>query len=317
MSDVIPPAPLRVTPRGAAPEARRSRFLGALNGHCFVRCGGLSALRRLDALAAWVLLGWLGQRLGWSVASGVLPVVVWWTVRCHGAAFSVPRALPKRWLLACAMGLLALLPLVPTGHAALALLLLAATLWGAWSVALARATGDTASTWPGMAMGLMMGSLWLASQWCLGPGWTDAQAVALHLGLMTGLPLLLWLARRTGARDWTLSDRSLTALLATGALLMAFAGGAEGRLAGMVLLVLAWSIGAHGAGPTWPGAVSPPAALGPALLLGVGLASPTLGPLSLQWAYGAVGVVALLHAWGKHLTDHRHASSPLTWKDAS
>jgi hypothetical protein len=65
--------------------------LGALEGRRFMHGGVLSALRQLDALAAWLLLGWLGQRLGWSFASGLLPVVVWWTVRCHGTVFPAHR----------------------------------------------------------------------------------------------------------------------------------------------------------------------------------------------------------------------------------
>lgn len=271
------------------------------------------ALRRLDTLAAWLLLGWLGQRLGWSFASGVLPVVLWWALRCSGGAFA-PLGPLKVWLLAGAMGLLMALPLLPTGTAALAALLLAAALWGGWSASLARAAGDTAPTLPGLAMGLMMGSLWLSSQWCLGPGWTDAQAVALHLGLMTGLPLLVAVARRHDPARLRASARLLAAILAAGALLMAGSGGAEGRLAGMLLLVMAWSLGAGTPNP----ARSPlPAAAGPALLLLVGLTSPSLGPPSLQWAYGAVGVLALWATCSQRLADDQLAPSPLTWKDAS
>lgn len=275
----------------------------------------MSALRRADALAAWVLLGWLGQRLGWSVASGVLPVVVWWAVRCGGTALGTHRAAPHAWALACAagaLGLLASLALLPAGPAALVALLLGSALWGAWSAALAA--GDNTPTLPGQAMGLMMGSLWLGSQWCLGPGWTDAQAVALHLALMTGLPGLVAVARRHEPARWRASPRLLAAVLAAGALLMAGSGGTEGRLAGMVLLVTAWSLGAGAPNP----ARSPlPAVLGPALLLAVGLGSPTLGPQSLQWAYGVLGVLALWAACGKRLADDPLAPPPLTWKDAS
>jgi hypothetical protein len=305
MSDVLPPAPLRVT------------ALGALEGRRFMHGGVLSALRQLDALAAWLLLGWLGQRLGWSFASGLLPVVVWWTVRCHGTVFPAHGALPKVWPPVGAAALLASLTLLPSGPAALAVLLLAAALWGGWSASLARMSGDTTPTLTGVAMGLMMGSLWMASQWCLGPGWSNAQAVALHLGLMTGVPLLLGFIRRLGAPAWFLSGRSVAVLLAAGALLMAGSGGAEGRLAGMVLLVLAGSLGAHHNRPAQPDAVALPAALGPALLLAVGLTSPTLGPQSLQWAYGAVGVLALWATLSHRLDDDRPAPSPLTWKDAS
>lgn len=274
-----------------------------------------ATLRQADALAAWLLLGWLGQRLGWSVASGVLPVVVWWVVRCGGTALVTHGAVPRTWPRACAagaLGLLVSLALLPAGHAALACLLLGSALWGAWSAALAA--GDNTPTLAGQAMGLMMGSLWLSSQWCLGPGWTDAQAVALHIGLMTGLPLLVAAARRYDPVCLRASSRLLAALLATGALLLAGASGTEGRLAGMVLLVMAWSLGAGA--PT--SVRSPlPAALGPALLLAVGLGSPTLGPQSLQWAYGVLGVLALWAACGKRLADDPLAPPPLTWKDAS
>ena len=40
------------------------------------------ALARWTALLmGWVWLGAQGQRLGWSVASGVLPVALWWALR--------------------------------------------------------------------------------------------------------------------------------------------------------------------------------------------------------------------------------------------
>ena len=256
-----------------------------------MRWGGLSALRRLDTLSAWLLLGWLGHRLGWSFASGVLPVVLWWALRCSSAApFAHGTSV---WPLACAAGLLAALPLLPSGPAALALLLLAAALWGAWSASLARGAGNNAPSLPGLSMGLMMGSLWLASQWCLGPGWTQAQAVALHGGLMLGVPLLLALLRRTGL--WSASPAAWTGtvLLATGALLMAWPDAIAWRLAGMVLLVLAWALGARDKRPVGPARAQVPAGLGPMLLLAVGWLSPTQGPAALQAAWAVVAVLAL------------------------
>lgn len=253
-----------------------------------------AALRRLDSLAAWLLLGWLGQRLGWSFASGVLPVVLWWALRCGGGAFVAHGALV--WPLACAVGLLVALPLLPAGPTALAVLLLAAAMWGAWSASLARGASDTTASLPGLSMGLMMGSLWLTSQWCLGPGWTQAQAVALHGGLMLGVPLLLALLRRTVRWPAPAAAWPPSALLATGALLMAWPDATAWRLAGMVLLVLAWAWGAHGAHHTQPASRAPaqvPAGLGPVLLLAVGWLSPTQGPAALQAAWAVVAVLAL------------------------
>lgn len=261
------------------------------------------ALRHADALAAWLLLGWLGQRLGWSFASGMLPVVLWWALRCGGAAVVVPGV--SIGSLACALGLLAVLPLLPAGPTGLAVLLLAAALWGAWSSSLARGAGATTPSLPGLSMGLMMGSLWLASQWCLGPGWTQAQAVALHGGLMLGVPLLLALLRRTlhwpaPAAAWTPS-----ALLATGALLMAWPDATAWRLTGMVLLVLAWAWGpraAHHKHPASRVRTQVPAGLGPVLLLAVGWLSPTQGPAALQAAWAVVSVLAFadLLRWRPH-----------------
>lgn len=252
-----------------------------------------AALRRLDSLAAWLLLGWLGQRLGWSFASGVLPVVLWWALRCGGGAFVAHGALV--WPLACAVGLLVALPLLPAGPTALAVLLLAAAMWGAWSASLARGTGDTTPSLPGLSMGLMMGSLWLASQWCLGPGWTQAQAVALHGGLMLGAPLLLALLRRTVRWPAPAAAWPPSALLATGALLMAWPDATAWRLAGMVLLVLAWAWawGAHHKQPASRARAQVPAGLGPVLLLAVGWLSPTQGPAALQAAWAVVAVLAL------------------------
>lgn len=282
-----------------------------------MRRSGLHALRQLDALAAWVLLGWLGQRLGWSFASGVLPVVVWWALRCGGGAGFARGPSPRAWSLAGAAALLASLTILPQDQLALPVLLTAAALWGGWSASLNAATVTTAPSLPGQAMGLMMGSLWLSGQWCLGPGWTDAQAVALHLGLMLGVPPLAAAVLRLGWLSGPVPEWPPTALLATGALLMAWPGSSAWRSAGMLLLVLAWSLAAHRSASARPGAVSLPAGLGPVLLLAVGLASPSLGPQSLQWAYGALGVLALLTTLANGLADDPQTPPPLTWKDAS
>lgn len=276
-----------------------------------------NVLRQADALAAWVLLGWLGQRLGWSFASGVLPVVVWWTLRCGGAAFAAPGPSPSVWPLAGAGLLLATLPVLPPGGAALLVLLAAAALWGGWSASLASASGDNTATLPGQAMGLMMGGLWLSGQWCLGPGWTDLQAVTLHLGLMVGGPLLLSALWRPSQRAPRVSGWPPAALLAAGALLMAWADAGAWRLAGMVLLVLAWSLGTHGAPLAKTRRRPVPLGFGPVLLLAVGLLAPTQGPLAMQSAWGVVAVLALagLAPW----RPHRPAPTlePQRWSDVS
>lgn len=280
-----------------------------------MRWGGPSALRQADALLAWLLLGWLGQRLGWSVASGVLPVVVWWAVRCGGTALFARGDRPGAWLLAGAAALLASLIVLPSGHAALAALLLAAALWGGWSASLARTAADTSPTLPGLAMGLMMGSLWLASQWCLGPGWTPAQAVALHGGLMLGVPLLLAALRRPGRWPGEAPTWTPAALLAAGAVLMAWPDATAWRLAGMVLLVLAWALGTRSLGQP---RTQVPAGLGPVLLLAVGWLAPTQGPAAMQaaWAMVAVLAVADLLRWRPRRPPDS-LNPPQRWSDVS
>lgn len=269
-----------------------------------MRGGGRSALHQADALLAWVLLGWLGQRLGWSFASGVWPVVVWWSVRCGGGAWFARGPSPSAWPLAGAVALLASLTVLPSGGVALPILLTAAALWGGWSASLNAASGTTIPSLPGLAMGLMMGSLWLGSRWCLGPGWTDPQAVALHLGLMVGVPLLAAAWRRSGLGAPGAGDWLSGALLAAGALLMACADATAGRLAGMVLLVLAWSLHTHRPPTARTNAIPVPAGLGPALLLAVGLLAPSLGPAAMQAAWGFVAALALLGLvpWRPRLT---------------
>ncbi|MFP8778645.1 hypothetical protein [Hydrogenophaga sp. RWCD_12] len=285
-----------------------------------MRRGGLSALRQADTLLAWVLLGWLGQRLGWSLASGVLPVVLWWTVRCASASASANvtgRGPVPLVLLLGAWTLLGSLPALPSGQAALVALLAASALWGGWSASLAARSGDTTPTLPGQAMGLMMGSLWLSGQWCLGPGWTDAQAVGLHLGLMAGLPLL-WTALRLGRRQpLQVSVLQQTVLLAAGALLMAWPDAAGWRLAGMVLAALAWSLEVPPEPADRPLCSRVPAGLGPAVLLSTGLMAPTLGPLALQVAWGLIGLLAL--AWVARAGFQRGAAVPplRRWRDAA
>lgn len=104
--------------------------------------GGRAALPHAGEVAQWVvvLLGWLwlgeqGMRLGWSLASGVLLVALWWAARlvCRGsdwALLSAPAVVGWCGLLtACGIWLPDLLPSQGTAHAGL---LAVAVLWGLW-----------------------------------------------------------------------------------------------------------------------------------------------------------------------------------------
>ncbi|MEW6478307.1 MAG: hypothetical protein AB1455_02515 [Pseudomonadota bacterium] len=273
------------------------------------------ALRQLDALAAWVLLGWLGMRLGWSVASGVLPVVVWWAVRVSAARRHGPRrdvGLVGLWLAMLSLATIASGLAAPYG---LALLLVAAAGWGLWSATLSACGSDQPLPLAQLAMGLMMGSLWLSSQWCLGPGWTDGQTLALHLGLMAGLPLAVSLASRVTGTQLAVNPRHALVLLAVGALLMATAGTPAGHIAGMALVVLG------GALDVQPRQAAPSDALirlaGPAMLLVIGVMAPALGPATLQSAWALVALLAAAQA----LHPTRFVRSPVStlqrWSDAA
>jgi len=273
------------------------------------------ALRQLDALAAWVLLGWLGMRLGWSVASGVLPVVVWWAVRVGAVRRHGPRrdvGVAGLWLAMLSLATIASGLAAPYG---LALLLVAATGWGLWSATLSACGSDQPLPLAQLAMGLMMGSLWLSSQWCLGPGWTDGQTLALHLGLMAGLPLAVSLASRVTGTQLAVNPRHALVLLAVGALLMATAGTPAGHIAGMALVVLG------GALDVQPRQAAPSDALirlaGPAMLLVIGVMAPALGPATLQSAWALVALLAAAQA----LHPTRFVRSPVStlqrWSDAA
>jgi hypothetical protein len=104
-----------------------------------------AALAHAGEVAQWVvlLLGWIwlgeqGMLLGWSLASGVVPVALWWAVRllCRGSAWAL-RAAPAvvggcGLLTACAV----LLPAKVAGLGSPATLLalgLLGALWGMWS----------------------------------------------------------------------------------------------------------------------------------------------------------------------------------------
>jgi len=101
------------------------------------------ALAHAGEVAQWtlLLLGWLwlgeqGSRLGWSLASGVVPVALWWTARliCRGQAwvFRCPPMLIGLSGLLTALGVGLTSQLLGPAQAQLSLLILA-LLWGLWS----------------------------------------------------------------------------------------------------------------------------------------------------------------------------------------
>lgn len=86
-------------------------------------------------LLGWLWLGEQGSQLGWSLASGVMAVALWWTARlmCRGQAwvFRCPHLLIGLGGLITALGV-ALTSQLPD-QAARLILLMVALLWGLWS----------------------------------------------------------------------------------------------------------------------------------------------------------------------------------------
>lgn len=339
-----------------------------------------------QALACWIvlLMGWVwlgaqGQRLGWPTASGVMPVVLWWSVRLLAADSPWLRRWPTQAprMLGMATAAASLLVAVCPGVGHTGLLGLA-VVWGLWSALLESRAGHgrcsrhwsgwppllaagltalgTVAPWPtpvtagvsalvlllaaglsptgpgqesprpafshpgaalpASAMGLMMGSLWLGNVWCSAAGWSNAELVGWHLGLMALLPAFTQADLIPRYLPTVAAARLPLVLLCVGSTVLIAGTQAAHGLAGMVLLALAWAMhtGRHRrAASCWPTLVW----TGPVLLLAVGLTSPTHGPQSLQWAYGVLGVLALLVTLAKGLADEPHAPLPSTWKDAS
>lgn len=330
-------------------------------------------------LLAWLWLGQQGQRLGWSLASGVLAVALWWAMRvlCRGTGWAF--RCPSSWVVG--LGLLTALGVGLSGHfSALSWgqgpLLALAAVWGCWS-ALVETRSQTSSFVPGRwpwqpvlaaallglawlglsglqvtvwvapaaglalalcaavlfardrqpawraracsgagnaphsllapsAMGLMMGTLWLGHDWCMGPGWTTGQTVAAHVALMAGLPALTaWALRRWQAVSPAALGTSAApelaggVLIALGALMWLGNSPAHGLLA-MLLPSLAWALHCQRPRPVamplrgWSAELRRCLALmlGPVLLVAVGLLSPVQGPLAIQWALACLGLLA-------------------------
>lgn len=168
------------------------------------------------------------------------------------------------------------------------------------------------------AMGLMMGSLWLAEGTCAGLALSTEQRVWGHVALMAGLPTAVaWgFSQRRSGWAWASPSTTLTmGLLLAGAMAMVVAvttGGGLASLAslagalGMLATSLAWALhcsrsrplatasNASGEPGTLPrGALRAVALLaGPGLLWWVGIISPTQGPAAIQIALAGLGGLA-------------------------
>jgi hypothetical protein len=341
---------------------------------------GLALARWTVLFMAWVWLGAQGQRVGWSLASGVVPVALWWGMRlvftnlhlshylpryipwvlgvltalgtlaianfpglstfallalaCVWAAWTAVLDLPDassrcqgRWagwppLLAAALCALATVAPVPVAvsHSAVVLVLLCAAWLGRGLPCTRREAashcGHPAVVIPTAAMGLMMGTLWLGSDWCRSAGVSNAQLVVMHLGVMAALPALTRLdliARQLTQRQ---SQRTSLLLVFAGSMVLVSGSQAAHGLVGMGLMFLAWAMHAGRYGGVvdkgWPWS----ALIGPILLLLVGFLSPLVGPQALLWAYAALGIMALLAVPLSGRYAQPMQPMPFRWRDA-
>ncbi len=318
----------------------------------------LALARWTVLLMGWVWLGAQGQRFGWSLASGVVPVALWWAMRLVLANLHLSHDLPRSapWVLGTitALGTLAVAKVPSLGILGLLAL---ALVWAAWAVILdspdassrcqrrwagwppllaaalcafattapvsalvsihavvlillgaawlGRAVNSEASRVattsahpsgfiPTAAMGLMMGTLWLASDWCRSAGVSNAEVVAVHLGLMAAMPALTrWevIPRRLSLLQ---SQRISLVLVVTGSVVLWSGNQAVHGLLGMGLMFLAWAMHSGRYSAAGNEAWRWSALGGPLLLLMVGWLSPVAGPVALQWAYATLGIMALL-----------------------
>jgi hypothetical protein len=149
-------------------------------------------------LLAWLWLAEQGARWGWSTASGVLAVALWWAVRVmvRGRPWSLQAA---PWLMGVGGGLTAgavwmpaLLAPSPWAHAAL---LLAAGVWGSWS-ALIETRGLNSTfrlsrwAWHPVLAALLVWGIWMSAAADVVP----TRAVSMALGLCA---LVLYLGDRS------------------------------------------------------------------------------------------------------------------------
>ena len=345
-----------------------------------------------NQLLAWLWLGQQGQRLGWSLASGVLAVAVWWAARvlCRGTpwAFRCPSVVVGLLGALTALGVVGLGWVGASAGAWVhASLLALALVWGVWT-ALIETRSQVSSfqsgrmAWPPVlaaallglgwlgwrgldvgvgdhvvltrgvgfllalsaavlyardrrpagrarvcagavagpqtllapsAMGLMMGTLWLGHDWCMGAGWSTAQVVTTHVALMAGLPALTAAVLNGALRvrpglglSPAAQEMSGLVLMALGALMWLGDSTAYGVLA-MLLPSMAWALHCNRTRAVPVSAlqisqqVNHPhvqrglaVCLGPVLLVWVGVASAEQGPSAMQWALSVLGALAAI-----------------------
>ncbi|QCB46139.1 hypothetical protein [Hydrogenophaga sp. PAMC20947] len=156
------------------------------------------ALARWTALLmGWVWLGQQGQRLSWSLASGLVAVALWWTVRLLVAQRPGWRINSSRSSL-LALGLVTAggataLAQTQAGAPAIAGLLALAAVWGGWTAAMdhhSLATQRCQRPWAGWPPVLAALATWSA----VGASATPSTQSLIAGGVLLGAAALAWMA---------------------------------------------------------------------------------------------------------------------------
>ncbi len=291
--------------------------------HTTPQPAALALARWTVLLMGWVWLGAQGQRLGWSLASGVLPVALWWGLRLVLAALPIPQGLPRQtpWVLGVltALGTLLVAQVPGPGHAALLAL---AAVWAAWLAwldvpeAAARCSRRQAGWPPVVAAGLT--------------GLVTAAPLPMAVSAAAVVLLLLaaaWLGRRVPApieRSGSSHPAALIPATAMGLMMgTLWLGSAWCSAAGWSdAAVVTLHLGLMAALPALTRLDLIPRRLPPTVAHRLPLALVCAGGSVLlagtQAAHGLVGMVLLALAWSVHAGRHGAATpSPSRWRGAA
>lgn len=189
-------------------------------------------------LLGWVWLGEQGMHLGWSTASGLLPVALWWAVRmlCRGSgwAFRCPPWVFGLVGLLTASGV-SLLGTLTNNAWAQEWLLGLAVVWGIWGALIeTRSQSSTFQLGP-VAWHPLLAAVLVVSGWQL----QEAKPTA-HLGAII---LLALCALFLYAQDRFTSERKIVCHIARNGMQTLLAPSAMGLMMGSLWLSNAWCVG--------------------------------------------------------------------------
>lgn len=164
-----------------------------------LRTPALALARWTALLLGWVWLGAQGQRIGWSLASGLFAVAAWWAMRLLFARWKPWRRCAPGAFLLVSGGLTALgaawVAQAEIGAVAAWALVAVAALWALWSASLDAQASRCQRPWvgwPPVAAALLA---WGA----VSPGWAGQGFTV--VGVVSAVALLAWSAAPAQSLD--------------------------------------------------------------------------------------------------------------------